>query len=294
MRALFLIPLFAGFVFSAIGQNDSVVQLSSSVVTKHGSRSVRVSYSPFNPNSPLILASPGLSDSASGFDDLAREWADAGFFVVAVEHDDGMGSYTPTFYAAIRSEDLWERRAADIKAVLNWVEKESNVAGAFQGLVNPAEVGLVGFGFGGYTVSALSGLQHSFGFFGKIGETIPGLRALLLIGTPSDVARAPRKKAWGDVKVPLFVISGALDHAGGFRTRDENRQGPFDASVGPGKYVLFPGVDASGYLGASQKRFPLIVALTTGFWNAYLAGDVDWENYFQELEAERSVTKSRK
>jgi hypothetical protein len=294
--AFFFVHILPGFGQEPVAASENtarISQISSFVETPSGMREVVVTFSPFNLQAPLIVCSPDLSKPASSFNDIAWAWADAGYFVVAITHDDSMGAHSPTFFTALRNEDLWKRRAGDIKSAISWTAAGAKDGGMFGGLVRADQIGLAGHGFGGYGVSALAGMKKTFGMFGKFGETIPNIKALMLFGTPSSVARAPAPGDFAAISSAIMVVSGTRDHAGNIRTRDEDREGPFVGTKGPGKYVLLFDADANDYISGRSGRFNTVADISSAFWHAYLSGDAGWVPYVQGVEVERATTKSR-
>lgn len=99
---------------------------------------------------PLVIFSHGFNTNAAWYSTLLEQYASQGFIVLAPEHveQDWMESAPATI-----------DRPLDITQVLDYAEELTGQGGELAGLIDMANVAVVGHSFGGYTVLAMAGAQ---------------------------------------------------------------------------------------------------------------------------------------
>lgn len=102
---------------------------------------------------PVVVLSPGFSMGRTAYAWLAERWASHGFVVIAPEHRERMDASMHGFWQALVS------RPADVRAVLDYIEREANGGGAFAGVMDTERVGVAGHSQGGYTALAMAGAR---------------------------------------------------------------------------------------------------------------------------------------
>ncbi len=171
-------------------------------------------------------------------------------------------------------------RVADIPAVLDQLA-DWNVAPGHP-LANRLDlerVGMSGHSFGALTTQAVSGqriglLKRTF--------TDPRIRAAVAF-SPSSPRMGSPARAFGDVKIPWMLMTGTKDLARIGKADVESRLAVYPALRPNGKYeVVFDGAEHSAFSDRSlpadtEARNPnhhrAILALSTAFWDAWLARD---------------------
>jgi predicted dienelactone hydrolase len=101
---------------------------------------------------PLAVLSPGFSIGGTAYAWLAEHLASYGLVVIAPEHHEHLDPESQLWQAAIQ-------RPQDILTVFTYVDQQSKPGGAFEGLIDPETVAVVGHSYGGYTALAAAGAQ---------------------------------------------------------------------------------------------------------------------------------------
>jgi predicted dienelactone hydrolase len=102
---------------------------------------------------PLVILSTGFAMGRTAYAWLAEHLASYGFVVIAPEHHE---RYDPSFTT------FWQtdiHRPQDVLTVLAYVDEQVSTGGAFEGLINPEVVAVVGHSSGGYTALAAAGAR---------------------------------------------------------------------------------------------------------------------------------------
>lgn len=235
---------------------------------------------------PVVLFSPGLGGSRTGYAYLARHWAARGYAVVVLQHpgsDDTIwkGKSPERAVAAMRraaSGRNFLLRVKDVPAVLNRLAIWNRTDGdPLAGRLNLAEIGMAGHSFGAVTTEAVSGER----FRGRALFTDPRIKAALAL-SPSSPRRQSPSAAFGEVSLPWMLMTGTRDIGLlGLGARDvASRLAVYDALPPGNKYELvLAGAQHSAF---SDRPLPpgdaprnpndhrAIEALSTAFWDAML------------------------
>lgn len=235
---------------------------------------------------PLILFSPGLGGSRTGYAYLARHWALRGYVVVVLQHpgsDDSLwrGKSKAAAIAALRnaaSGQNFLQRIRDVKVVLDRLA-QWNRAGAnpLAGRIDMRAIGMAGHSFGAVTSEAVSGER----FRGRAMFTDPRIRAALLL-SPSSPRHETPAAAFGRVTIPWMLMTGSHDIGLlGLGAQDvASRLAVYTALPGGQKYELvLAGAQHSAF--SDRPLSPLdpprnpndhrvILALSTAFWDSVL------------------------
>ena len=254
--------------------------------------SIRITYSPLNSLSPLIIISLDLKENAATMDSLSEEWARSGYFVVGITHNDPNATGN-AWVDANDDKQLWNKRAGDVNSAIAWVTDNSSSGRSFAGMVKTNKIGVAGHGFGGLTVANMAGLRKSFGFFSHIASINPAIKAILLLGTPANVGSAPTTKQFFDVKVPMLLISGGFDTVCGLRVTDEDRSGPFDGTPSAIRYLNYPTCSNRDIVSEKHTIFPDVAKLTSDLWKACLSDDANARTELLSFQPLGALTKTR-
>jgi predicted dienelactone hydrolase len=242
---------------------------------------------------PLILFSHGLGGSNKGNAFLGEHWAARGYLAVFVQHpgsDESIWKDTPPArrIAAFRAAGNLPNfllRAQDIPATLDqltlWNEDPDH---ALAGRLALDRIGMSGHSFGAITTQALAGQCDPTG---RARFTDPRIKAAIAL-SPSVPARGKPDQAFGAVKIPWLLMTGTEDVAelGGTTIGApdvESRLAVYPALPDGDKFelVLHDGTHHAftdhallpGQAAHIPHHHPLILALTTAFWDTYLKDD---------------------
>ena len=103
---------------------------------------------------PLVILSHGFTLSTATYSAMAEHYASYGFIVLAPEH---IEQFDYTF------GDLWKAlidRPGDVTQTLDYAERLTAADGAMAGMIDMANVAVVGHSYGGYTALAMAGAQY--------------------------------------------------------------------------------------------------------------------------------------
>jgi predicted dienelactone hydrolase len=241
----------------------------------------------------VVLFSHGLGGSRTGSKYLGDHWAARGYVAVFLQHpgsDESVWRDQPLANraAAMRKAADGKNfmlRAKDVPVVLDQLEKWNKEAGnVLLGRMDLANIGMSGHSFGAVTTQAVSG--QSFGPL-RAGLTDSRIKAAIVF-SPSRPNVGDTNKAFADVKIPWLLMTGTKDIAnlGGapIGVADmEARYAVFPALPAGNKYELvLDGAEHSVFTDRplpgesgqrNPKHHPIILALSTAFWDAYLRGE---------------------
>lgn len=235
---------------------------------------------------PLILFSPGLGGSRTGYAYLARHWALRAYVVVVLQHpgsDDSVwkGKSKTAAIAALRNAanaQNFLQRIRDVKVVLNRLNEWNHIgANPLAGRLDMREIGMAGHSFGAVTSEAVSGEY----FRGHAMFTDPRIRAALLL-SPSSPRHETPAAAFGHVTIPWMLMTGSHDIGLlGLGAQDvSSRLAVYTALPTGQKYELvLAGAQHSAF--SDRPLSPLdpprnpndhrvILALSTAFWDSVL------------------------
>lgn len=240
---------------------------------------------------PVILFSHGLGGALDAGTDWAEAWAAAGFATVNLQHagsDAGVwrGKAHPLqgLREAMTTEQL-RNRANDVHFVLDALVKGGIVNGANGscdlGRLDMSRIGMSGHSFGAQTTLAISGARYG---------GLPLLQdrriAAAVAFSPQPAQGQDDRAAFGGITIPFFTVTGtrdALPALNGWTPQD--RQRPYEAMTGGGKYLLV--IDGANHMMLGGQTLSMrantpspamvatVTASTTLFWRATLLGDRD-------------------
>lgn len=237
---------------------------------------------------PVVLFSHGLGGSRAGSAFLGRHWAARGYLAVFVQHPGSDESLWRDVPAGARAAALARGaslrslfdRLRDVPAVLDALERRGgDAADWLHGRVDARRVGMSGHSFGAITAQALAG-QRAPGSGRSLAD--PRIRAAIIM-SPSSPRRGDPARAFGGVAIPWLLMTGTRDLAPVGEADMASRLAVFPALAPGGKYELvldgaqhsvfterpLPGDTAP----RDPRHHPVILALSTAFWDAWLRGD---------------------
>lgn len=247
----------------------------------------------------LVVHSHGLGGNRQGGDAWGQAWRRAGFAVLHVQHP---GSDTDTLRQGLRalrgaaSAEQLIARAADMRFVVDEVERRARAGGTPWSRVRLDAIGASGHSFGAQTVLAVAGK--------RFGMRSPGLeerRLRAFIAFSPALGREDRQgpaAQFGAIERPMLLMTGShdgdpLNHAFGGEDRARVYEG-LPAGRGTRALLWLDGADHMTFGGnaraplaarrSARKREPeaveregahqaLIAQTSTLWWRAHLLGD---------------------
>jgi predicted dienelactone hydrolase len=176
---------------------------------------------------PIVVFSHGLYTCATQSRFITRAIADAGYFVIAPNHEDSACAFTlgwlgfsrlPGKPAMLWTDADYRDRADDIRAIVAALPRDAR----FSDKIDIGRLALAGHSLGGYTVLGLAGAWPSW--------KLPGVKAVLAFA-PYAMPFS-RSEGFRHLGVPVMYQAGGFDPA---FTRSVHRA--FDESPFPKYYV---------------------------------------------------------
>jgi predicted dienelactone hydrolase len=263
---------------------------------------------------PVVFFSHGLGGSRAGSKFLGDHLAARGYVVVFLQHPGSDESIWKDQPAAERITNMrkaasaqnFQARVKDVPAVINQLEKWNSESGhMLSGRMNLKEVGMSGHSFGAVTTQAVSG--QSFPLVGP-SFTDPRIKAAVIY-SPSKPNAGDTNKAFAEVKIPWLLMTGTKDIAnlGGspIGVGDMGaRYAVYPALAAGNKYELvLDGAEHSVFTDRplpgetaqrNPKHHPIILALTTAFWDAYLKNDSEAKSWLDGQGAKSMLDEKDK
>jgi len=241
---------------------------------------------------PVVLFSHGLGGSRAGCGYLGRHWAARGYAAVFLQHpgsDESVWKDVPprrrlaAMRQAASAENLVDR-LRDVAAVLDRLEEWSRADGhPLAGRLDPERAGMAGHSFGGMTTQAVGG--QSLPLVGR--RFADGrIKAAVVMSPSSPGGALDPGDAFSGVAIPWLLMTGTRDTAlvGGQTVASRLAVFPALPAGGVAYELVLDAAEHSAFSerplpGESGERNPnhhrAILAITTAFWDAFLAGDAD-------------------
>lgn len=260
---------------------------------------------------PVVLFSHGLGGSRAGSKFLGDHWSARGYVAVFLQHhgsDESVWRGQPPreIPAAMRNAANGQNftlRNQDVSTALDQLETWNKESGhALAGRLDLARIGMSGHSFGAITTQAVSG--QSFPLIGQK-FTDPRIKAALVL-SPSKPAAGDVNKVFADVTLPWLLMTGTKDIAniGGSpigASNVEARYAVYPALPSGNKYELvLDGAEHSVFTDRplpgesgqrNPKHHPIILALSTAFWDAYLRDDAAASQWLKGEGAQAALGK---
>lgn len=252
----------------------------------------------------LIVHSHGLGGNREGGDAWGRAWQDAGFAVLHVQHPGSDSEVLRSGVRALRSAASAEQllaRVADMRFVLDEIERRARDAGSPFARVRLDAIGASGHSFGAQTVQALVGQR--FAVRAALAE--PRFKAFIAF-SPSLRRRddTTAQEQFGTVTRPFLAVTGSDDgEVLGNGATPESRAQVYDG-LPPGRRALLwlDGADHMTFAGNAQRRIDgrgpfrrapavaaneprhhtLVARTTTLWWRAQLLNDAQSQQALRE------------
>lgn len=237
---------------------------------------------------PILLFSHGLGGSREAGTYLGKHWAGRGYVVVMMQH---AGSDIDVIRNAPRLRRFQALKEAasganalarynDVKATLDYLEKQTRTNGKYADRFDITKVGMSGHSFGAVTTQAVSG--QNFKFRGQI-HTDKRIDAAIAL-SPSIPAYGFDDQTFAKVNIPWMLMTGTEDASPiGRNTDAKSRRKVFQSLPKSGhfyelvlfeaKHSAFADPRAGKSAGRNPNHHDVIKSLSTAFWDSYLLGD---------------------
>jgi len=258
---------------------------------------------------PVVIFSHGLGGSREAAVYLGDYWSQHGYVGIFVQHP---GSDTAVWQSARAEgkEAMMQRmkeaangrnlvdRAADIKFVLNELEKRNQTDPDLKNHMDLGKVALAGHSFGAGTTLAIAGEN-----FGEAHRNIKDnrVKAAIYLCPPVGAGKIAPEQTYGSIEIPGLLLTGTEDNSPIGTTTAADRRIPFDGIKAPHQYLVnFIGADHAVFGGRSfraakegDERFhEMIEELTTKFLEATLKGDAAAWKWLDSTEASAYLGKA--
>lgn len=267
-----------------------------------------LAYLPDNISTPLpiVLFSHGLGGSRNGSKYLGQHWAQRGYAAIFLQHP---GSDSSVWEGKKRrqikqsaqnaaSAENYVLRIKDVDTVLDYLKNENSKAQSpFYNHLDFEKVGMSGHSFGAVTTQAISGqnVENTKGINinGRTNPTHPLIKAAVIFSPSPPKNADDLKKALGNVRIPWFLFTGTEDQAKLGATKEERLQVYPYLPPGDKYELVLDGAHHNAFtdhilkngLPRDPAHHPLIMALSTAFWDAYLKDDAAAKSWLQGQEA---------
>ena len=248
---------------------------------------IRIFLPPRTATAPIVLFSHGLGGSCKMNTFLGEHWAAMGFFTVFLQHpgsDITVWQHLPSgeerMKALAKAANMrtFRDRVKDVSAVIDTLEMWNKTPDhPFFGRMDSHRIGMSGHSFGAVTTQAVSGQKT---ILGTATFTDKRISAAMMF-SPSKPMRGSSENAFGSVTIPWMIMTGTKDVSSIGEGDLASRLAVFPALPPGGKYELvLHNAEHSAFTdralpGETGQRNPnhhrVIKALSTAFWEAYLA-----------------------
>ncbi len=237
---------------------------------------------------PVALFSHGLGGSRHNNAFLGKHWAARGYVAVFLQHagsDEAVWRNAEprkrkaALKKAASAENL-KLRVQDVSAVLDQLGRWRKIEGhVLFGRLDMDHVGMSGHSFGAITTQYVAGQRAPLGL---VSGPDARIKAAIMF-SPSSPQFGRASKAFGAVKIPWLLMTGAKDVAAIGDADAASRLAVYPALPPGGKYeVVLDNAEHSAFSdralpGDREARNPnhhrAMLALTAAFWDAYLKND---------------------
>jgi predicted dienelactone hydrolase len=240
----------------------------------------------------VIILSHPLGGSRDSNEALARHLAGHGFIVVRIQHqgsDDGLlqgirdRRMAPFRLAqSLRDPRNAQNRFLDTLFVVSELPNLNSADKQLKGHLNLQALGMAGHSYGATSTMVAAGER-----VGAISASfkVPMLKAgLLMSPSPSETSNVER--AYGDISIPLFHMTGTLDESlvEGRNVHASDRTKPYRLLSISNQYLLvLNGADHIAFSNESHDKRYMVAVLNgaLAFFQAYLNDDRNAENWLR-------------
>lgn len=262
---------------------------------------------------PVILFSHGLGGSRSGGAEWGEQWASHGFAVIHIQHpgsdeelwkDKPLGERLAGLRSGVDLEQFLAR-IADVKFVVDELMRRQASHDATAARLDLARLGMSGHSFGAITTLYIGGQRPALGSLDVAGGLAdPRFKAFLAF-SPQAARGSDPKVQFEHFSRPALLVTGTLDGQPipGLGAQQAQRLEAFEGMAATGnKYLLvvnnadhmfFNGTRGLRDVGARDRAgvdfgeaeargYPLVKAISTAYWLAYLTDDPQADRWLKD------------
>lgn len=250
---------------------------------------------------PVIIVSHGLGGTREGYEYLARQWAANGYICVHLQHpgsDDSAWRGQRFPMQSMRKAANYQNsvdRVRDVHFAIDQLETLNREDKNLKGRLDLEHIGMAGHSFGAQT-TLLAGGQ-------RMGITPPGeelhdmrIKAALAMSAPIPAARGRLDEIYGDITIPVFIMTGTKDYSPINETTPAERRIPYDHIRSTPRYLLIlAGGDHMVFSGRLDERpgdaamQEQIRAASTAFWDECLKNDPEARSWLNNGGYEKQL-----
>jgi predicted dienelactone hydrolase len=253
---------------------------------------------------PVVLFSHGLGGSRDAGREWSEQWASRGFAVIHVQHpgsDEHIWKDRPVgerLAGLARGADLTQflARILDIKFVVAELARRQAAGDPVAARFDLDHLGMSGHSFGAITTLYLGGQRPGAAIADRLTPDLAEQRFKAFLAFSPQASGGDTAHQFEHFARPALLVTGTLDGQPfpGIGARPEQRLAPFELMAAAGnKYLLvidqadhmfFNGTRGLRDIGAAgradvdfaaveRRGYPLVKALSTAYWLAYLRDD---------------------
>lgn len=238
---------------------------------------------------PVIVFSHGVGGSRADYAYLGQHWASQGYVAVHLEHlgsNAAVWQGTSDMMGALRSAALDPsnalNRTLDVRFAIDQLHQLNRAPGPLEARLDVERIGAAGHSFGAATILTATGqlLIDSEENEHHLADT--RIRAAVVLSPSAPRRRDQLDRLFAGIRVPMLHITGTNDESPIGLTAAAERRTAYDHIRGPDQFlVTFRDADHMAFAnlkrGATARSrqavlHPLVQAITTAFWDAYLKG----------------------
>lgn len=251
---------------------------------------------------PIIIFSHGLGGSRDGYQYLGQYWASHGYVAVHLTHhgsdtqailENGITDFKQTAQAIASDPTNAVDRVRDVSfAISALTDEDDHGKTPLKDHLDLEKVGLAGHSFGANTTMLIAGeITLSGRSFAD-----DRVKCAIAMSPPVPQPKPQWAKAYSDIQIPLFVMTGTKDDSPIGDTKADVRRVPFDhvqripaylLTLTGGDHMVFSGRRQN--LPGDQRFHQLIEQGSVAFWDAYLRGNKDARNWLDSGAYEKLV-----
>ena len=199
---------------------------------------------------PLIIFSHGFGAQRNAYVGLSSHWASQGYVVIKPAHSDSGRLQRDNVEQAWRNQTPadWRNRAADVKAILDGLDRIEESYPELKGKVDRAKIGVGGHSYGAFTAMLIGGART---FPGGTSYADPRVKAIVAMSPqgPSPTFGLT-EESWKDVTVPSLFMTGTEDRGMSDDETPEWRRRAFELAPAGDKWlVVLEGVRHASFTG---------------------------------------------
>jgi predicted dienelactone hydrolase len=239
---------------------------------------------------PVIVFSHGVGGSRVDYAYLGTHWAGQGYVCVHLEH---LGSNAAVWQGqrdpmgalrrAVLDAENAKNRALDVRFAIDRLEEGQRSSGPLQGRLDLTRIGAAGHSFGAATMLVATGQAVVDAHQREHDLADERIRAAVVLSPSAPLDKDRLSRIFAGVRVPVMHITGTNDESPIGLTSAAERRTAFDHIRHAEQWlVVFRDADHMTFTDAKRGRpargrravvHPLVQAISTLFWAAYLNAD---------------------